>query len=129
MGITAKERRSNKAKNGNRKIKQQMKELRQWIAGISNEVHRRKEHRKATRKEKEILKEIKARINEKRTTTSALIIYRDELLDTLRYMKVKLEKMLTKGKRVRNNTLFRQDERHSLEILMNVHQERKTSQI
>ena len=40
------------------------------------------------------------------------MIHREQLLDTLRYMKVKLEKMVIKVKRrVRNNTLFRPDER------------------
>ena len=77
----------------------------------SNKVHRRKEHRKATRKEKEILKEIKVRISGKKTTSSALMIHREQLLDTLQYMKMKLEKMIIKGKRVGNNALFRQDER------------------
>ena len=89
-----------------------MKELRRQIAGINSQVHRRKEHRNATRTEKEILKKIEARISGKKTTTSALMIHREQLLDTLRYMKVKLEKMVIKVKRrVRNNTLFRPDER------------------
>ena len=113
LGIRAKERHSNKVKNGNkreRKIKQQMKELRVRIARISNEIHHRKEHRKATRKEKEILKEIQARISGKKATTSALMIHREQLLDTMRYMKVKLEKMVFKAERVRNNVLFGEDE-------------------
>ena len=90
-----------------REIKQQMKELRHLIVRTSNKVHRRKEHRKATRKEREILKETNARISRKKTTTSALKIHREQLLDTLRYMKVKLKKMVTKGKKVRNNASFR----------------------
>ena len=115
LGIKAKEKRqSNKAKGGNRrerKFKCEMKELRQWIARISNEVNRRKEHRKATWKEKQLLKELKVRIQGKNTTTTALMIHREELLDKLWHMKVKLEKMLVKGKRAKNNALFRKDER------------------
>ena len=75
-----------------------MKELRQWIARISNELHRRKEYRRATWKEKKLLKELKVRRQGKKTTTTALMIYREKLLDKLRYMKVKLEKMLAKEK-------------------------------
>ena len=115
LGIKTKEKRQNiKAKGGNRrerKTKCEMKELRQWIARISNELQRRKEHRRATWKEKNLLKELKVRIQGKKTTTTALMIHREKLLDKLRYMKVKLEKMLAKGKRVRNNLLFRKDER------------------
>ena len=104
-----------KSKGGNRrerKVKREMKELRKWIARISNEVHRRKEHRKASWKEKKFLKELELRIEGKKTTTVALMTYREQLLDQLRYMKVKLEKMMVKGKRVKNNALFRKDERY-----------------
>ena len=100
-----------KSKGGNRrerKVKREMKELRKWIAQISN---RRKEHRKASWKENKLLKELELRIEGKKTTTVALMTYRELLLDQLQYMKVKLKKMMVKGKRVKNNALFRKDER------------------
>ena len=47
---------------GNRleqKFKKEIKELRQWIVRTSNKLFRRKARRKATKKEKEILKQLK----------------------------------------------------------------------
>ena len=104
-----------KSKGGNRRerrVKREMKESRKWIVRISNEVHRRKKHRKASWKENKVLKELQLRLEGKKTTTVALMTYREQLLDQLRYMKVKLEKMMVKGKRVKNNALFRKDERY-----------------
>ena len=46
-----------------RKLKKEMKELRQNIARASNEIHRRKQRRKATLKEKKILKELKEKVH------------------------------------------------------------------
>ena len=60
IGIMKKDRRQKKKPgNGNKrelKLKAEMKQLRQKVARISNEMHRRKEKRKATKRErKEIL--------------------------------------------------------------------------
>ena len=59
IGITKKDRQQKKKPwNWNRrerKLKAEMKQLCQKIARISNEMHRRKEKRKATKREKEIL--------------------------------------------------------------------------
>ena len=56
IGITKKDRQQKKKPgNGNRrerKLKAEMKQLSQKIARISNEMHRRKEKRKATKREK-----------------------------------------------------------------------------
>ena len=41
------------------KLKAEMKKLRQDIARAGNELHRRKQQRKATKKEEEILRELK----------------------------------------------------------------------
>ena len=73
-------------------------------------MHRRKEHRKASWKEEKFLKELELRIEGKKATTVALMTYREQLLDQLWYMKVKLEKMMVKGKGVKNTVLFRKDE-------------------
>ena len=59
MGVKPKDknqRRARKAQGGNRrerKLKAEMKSLRQDIARAGNELHRRKQQRKATKKEKE----------------------------------------------------------------------------
>ena len=55
-------RRKNNPSNGNRKerkLKAEMKRLRQQIARTSNEIYRRTQKRKATAKEKELLNELK----------------------------------------------------------------------
>ena len=58
--------RRQKAGGGNRwecKLNQKMKELRQGIARISNELRRRKSRRKATRKEKAIIQNLETKLN------------------------------------------------------------------
>ena len=61
-----------KPSNGNRrviKIKTEMKVLRQSIARAGNELHRGKQKRKATDKEKKILKDLKQQMEESDTTS------------------------------------------------------------
>ena len=50
------------------KLKKEMKELRQNIVRVSNEIHQRKQRRKATLKEKKILKELKEKMHKEATT-------------------------------------------------------------
>ena len=60
-------------KGGNRReriLKKEIKELRQWIARTSNELFRRKVRRKATKKEKEILKQLKVQIGNELTSNN-----------------------------------------------------------
>ena len=45
------------------KLNQEMKELRQGIARISNELHRRKSRRKASRKKEVIIQDLKTKLN------------------------------------------------------------------
>ena len=59
---------------------------------MNNELFRRKVRRKATKNEKEILKQLKAQIG-KRLTHNHLKIEKEQWTDKLRYKKVKLEKM------------------------------------
>jgi len=54
-----------------RKLKKEIKELRQVVAKASNELYRRKQHRKATKKEKKNLKELRAK-SQKDTTNHNL---------------------------------------------------------
>ena len=82
--------------NGNRrerKLKAEMKQLRQKIARISNEMHRRKEKRKATKREKRNLADLKKQMGGVTATNAALASYKEIWIDQLRYKKIKFEKM------------------------------------
>ena len=71
------------------KLKKEIKQLRQVVAKVSNELYRRRMRRKATKKEKKIIKELKASIG-KETTSYNLRNAREQWLDTLRYKNIKL---------------------------------------
>ena len=77
------------AEGGNhqeRKLKKEIKELQQKIAKTSNELYRRKQWRKATAKEKAILKELSTKI-QKDMTSSNLRKVREIWLDQMRNSK------------------------------------------
>ena len=64
------ERKTKTANGGNRqerKLKKEIKELRWIVAKTSNELYRRKKRRKATKKEKEIIKELRVLIDKDTT--------------------------------------------------------------
>ena len=64
------DRKKKNANGGNRrewKLKKEIKELCQIVAKTSNELYRRRQRRKATKKEKEIIKELRVLV-EKDTT-------------------------------------------------------------
>jgi len=75
-----------------------MKKLRQDIARIGNELHRRKQQRRATGKEKRILKELRTKLNNRDLTSANLRIAKEQWIDKLRYKRVKLEKFIEKGR-------------------------------
>ena len=84
-----------KAEGGNRRERKpmaEMKELRQDVARAGNELHRRKQQRKSTKKEKRIMKELGTKMSGKEATSKNLRIVKEQWLDKLRYKKVKLEK-------------------------------------
>ena len=59
------DRKKKNANGGNRrerKLKKEIKELRQIVAKTSNKLYRRRQRRKATKKEKEIIKELRVLI-------------------------------------------------------------------
>ena len=70
-----------------RKLKQEMKRLRQVIARAGNELQRRKLKRKATAKGKTILKDLKHLMNESDTTSTNIRRAKEKWLDQLRYKK------------------------------------------
>ena len=107
------ENRPKKAQCGNRrerKLKAEMKELRQDVARAGNELHRRKHQRKSTKKEKRILKELRTKMNGKEATSKNLRIVKEQWLDKRRYKK-KLEKYIEKRNRKKHNILFQRDQK------------------
>ena len=101
------------AEGGNhreRKLKKEIKELRQKIAKTSKELYRRKQQRKATVKEKAILKELGTKI-QKDMTSSNLRKVREVWLDQMRYKKVKLAKYTEKRRRKQDNIMFQRDQK------------------
>ena len=63
---------SKRLQNGNRrerKLKAEIKQLRQLLASTSNEIYRRKQRRNGTPKEKKIIKQLKKTMNETELTT------------------------------------------------------------
>ena len=101
------------AAGGNRrehKLKKEIKELRQKIAKTSNELYRRKQRRKATAKEKAILKELRTK-SQKDTTSSNLRNVLEIWLDQMRYKKVKLAKYTEKRRRKQDNIMFQRDQK------------------
>ena len=87
IGITKKDRQQQKKPgDGNRrerKMKAEMKQLRQKIARISNEMHRRKEKRKATKMKKRNLADLKKQMGGVTTTNAAFASYKEIWIDQL----------------------------------------------
>ena len=100
-----------KGNSREREKKKKTKLVRQNIAKADNEIHRRSQRRKASLKEKKIIDNLKNAINSNRLTNAELRSKKEEWLDELRLEKVKLNKMQIRGKRIRNNTLFRENQR------------------
>ena len=90
--------------------KEQDEKLRQLIAGTGNELYRWKKHEKATKKEKDILKDLKAKIRSQEVTNQEFRDAKEERLDKLRYSKVLSEKMIRRCRKVHNNARFRENE-------------------
>ena len=104
---------------GNRrkwKLKKEIKELR-WIAAKTiNKLCRRRQRRKATKKEREIIKELRVLI-EKDTINYNLRNAREQWLDKLRYKKIKSAKCEEKQRRKQDNIMFQQDQKGFFRML------------
>ena len=126
MGVKPKEqnqRRSAKAEGGNRrerKLKAEMKSLRQDIARAGNELHRRKQQRKATKKEKENISQLRKKMDGIEVTPKNLRVAKEQWIDKLRYKKVKLEKCIEKGNRKKGNIIFQKDQKNFFRTLEKV---------
>ena len=89
-----------------------MKRLRQDIARAGNELHRQKQRRKATKREKEIINQLRASMDGKKVTSGNLRAAKEQWLDKLRYKKVKLDKYVEKGNRKKDNIMFQIDQKN-----------------
>ena len=89
-----------------RKLKAEVKELRQDVARAGNELHRQKQQRKSTKREKRIMKEHGTKMNGKEATSKNLRIVKEQWLDKIRYKKVKLKKYIEKRNRKKHNIMF-----------------------
>ena len=73
-------------------------------------IHQRKIWRKATNKEKKILENLKRRANSDLSSLRELLAAKEKWLDELRSKKVKLEKIVARDKRIKNNNMFVRNE-------------------
>jgi len=89
-----------------RKKRDRIKELRQWIARISNELNRRKGNKSASKKEKMILLELRKMMKVNRLTKDELLRKKEAMLDEMRYQQATLRKMLEKGQKIKDNKTF-----------------------
>ena len=123
MGVRSKRNGVRKAEGGNRrerKLKAEMKKLRPGIARAGNELHRRKQQRKATKKEKKILRELKTNMNGKEVTPNNLKMAKEQWLDKLRYKKIKLVKLIEKRNKKKDNFMFQKDRKSFFRTLEKV---------
>ena len=88
------------------KLNQEMKELRHGIARISNELNRRKSRRKASRKEKAIIQNLKTKLNINNLGSKKLRIVKEEWIDKLQYKKIKMKKYIEWKVRIQDNIMY-----------------------
>ena len=92
------------------KCRKQLKELRQKVYRVSNEVHRRKVSRKQTVRERNIMKKLRKQAGSQLENEHQLRMIKEKWLDQMRAKKVKLQKVTQKEKKIRNNRLFEKKE-------------------
>ena len=80
------------------------------LAWTSNEIHRRKTKRKATKKEKEIVQKLREWAGQQLNKNEDLLSVKERALDELRYCNVKLKRIKNRDARVRNNRMFQEDQ-------------------
>ena len=92
------------------KMEKQLKEARQIVAWSANEMNRRKTKRKATKKERQIVRRLEERVGRRMNSNAELIQAKEKALGDLRYLKVKVERARTRDARIRNNRMFVEDQ-------------------
>ena len=93
-------------------MKAELKRLRQQIARTSNEIYQRTQERKATAKEKELLNELKKLMGGVDQTTRKLKEYQENWIDKLRFKKIKLLKLIERGRQIIDNANFERDQKN-----------------
>ena len=91
-------------------MEKQLKEARQIVAWSANEMNRRKTKRKATKKERQIVRRLEERVGRRMNSNAELIQAKEKALGDLRYLKVKVERARTRDARIRNNRMFVEDQ-------------------
>ena len=79
------------------------------VAPIANEIYCRKMRRKATRKEKKILRQLKIKADNQLKSSESLVNVKEEWVEILRMLKVRLIKTRTRDARIRNKQMFEED--------------------
>ena len=113
------DRKKKSANGGNKqeqKLKKEIKELRQIVVETSNKLYRRRQRRKVTKKEKEIIKELRV-LTEKDTTNYNMRNAKEQWLDKSKYKKIKLANCGRKktGEGSKTISCFCKTRRHSSE--------------
>ena len=93
-------------------MKAELKRLRQQIARTSNEIYQRTQERKAIAKEKELSNELKKLMGGVDQTTRKLKEYQENWIDKLRFKKIKLLKLIEKGRQIMDNANFERDQKN-----------------
>ena len=81
------------------------------MAREGNESYRKRRKGKATKKEKKISKELKIQMEKVKLTLQNIIQYKEKWINHLRHKKVKLKKMIEKGKRIKDDAAFKRDQK------------------
>ena len=80
------------------------------VAQIANEIYRRKMQRKATRKERKILRQLKIKAENQFKSSESLANVKEKWVESLRMLKVKLIKTQTRDAQIHNSQMFEEDE-------------------
>jgi len=102
--------RREKVNRRERKKQDRIKELRQWIARISNEINRRKANKNATFKERKLIAEMEKLCEVESLKNEDLLRKKEEMLDEMRYQQACLRKMKERGRKIRENKMFQRNE-------------------
>ena len=92
------------------RCRRQLKECRQKVARVSNEIHRKPSKRKLTAKERYALRTLRRQSKSKLENEYQLRMTKEKWLDQMRSKRVKLEKMIQKNQRLRENKMFEKSE-------------------
>ena len=110
LGVKGQSRKTYHENGRIRKLRRRIKELRQMIAMISNEIWRRRNWRKSTAKEKSQLRALQKETGDELRTEEDMIVVKERWIDKRRMTEVKLKKALRKDKRIKNNKTFKTEE-------------------